>query len=402
MRKRGKILTRTNYLKQLKSVIGVPDMKVITGIRRSGKSMLMQQFREYVEENIKDANVIQFSLDLPENFHLLEPEKLYQAVSERYQEGKRNFLLIDEVQNCRGFERLMNGLHAEGKYDIYLTGSNAFLLSSDLATLFTGRTFEVKVYPFSYREFLEFFELEDSPESFEDYFWKGGMPSTYIYDAQSQREQALAAIMEVLLVRDIDSKYDLRDERLLADISAFLMDNISNQTVMSKIAGYLTAHGRKVSDKTVANYVKYLCDAFAFYEVPRYDLKGKMHLARHSKYYLADHAFRQAVLGTKKADFGRVYENMVAIELMRRGYRVKTGEMRNREIDFVVERGDKVEYIQVAAEISDAETRQREIGNLLAVGDNYPKKIITISATPFATWDGVVVEDLRHFLMNVG
>ena len=217
-----------------------------------------------------------------------------------------NFVLIDEVQMCEGFEKTINSLHAEEKYDIYITGSNAFLLSSDLATLFTGRTFEIEVYPFSFKEYLDYFKYSNIDDAFNKYVMEGGMSGSYLYNSIDKKYDYLNDIYNTLIVRDIFERNKIKDEKLMSSLNDFLMDNIANRTSLRSIANSLNNINLETNHKTVGNYIQYWCEAFAFYKISRYDIKGKKYLNSDEKYYLSDHAFRYARLGTKSLDYGRV------------------------------------------------------------------------------------------------
>ena len=267
-------------------------------------------------------------------------------------------------------------MHATEKYDIYITGSNAFLLSSDLATLFTGRTFEIKVYPFSFSEYLQYFGYTDKYNAFDKYMLEGGMSGSYLYKDQEAKYDYIAEVFDTLIVRDIRRKYKIRNVQLMDRIVDYLMDNISNLSSARNITSTLKVSMEKIHHTTVGSYLQYLCNAFAFYKVRRYDIKGKKYLASNDKYYLSDHTFRYAKLGTKNMDYGRVLENIVAMELLRRGYEVYVGVLYKKEIDFVaIKRNEKI-YIQVSDNISDEKTFEREVSPLLNIKDAYPKMII--------------------------
>ena len=325
-----KLIDRGMYLRKLIGVIGTPDIKVVTGVRRSGKSKLLEAFKGYVEANIADANIVHINYNLTKYEKFKDYHVLNEYIESSYVDGKQNFVLIDEVQMCPGFELTINNLHAQERFDIYITGSNAFLLSSDLATLFTGRTFEVKVFPFSFSEFCEYYSLTDRYAAFSRYLREGGMAGSYLYQDPEAKYDYIADVFDTLIVRDIRQKYKIRNPILMNRIVDFLMDNISNLTSARNIADALTGNKDKINHKTVGNYMQYLCNAFAFYRVRRYDIQGKKYLASSDKLYLSDHTFRYAKLGTKNLDYGRVLENIVAIELLRRGYEVYVGVLYRR------------------------------------------------------------------------
>lgn len=395
-----KLIKREKYLNELIGVIGTPDIKVITGIRRSGKSKLLEAFKKYIEENIKDYNIIHINYSLSKFDKLKECHKLYEYIESKYRENMNNFVLIDEVQMCDGFETAINWIHAEEKYDIYITGSNAFLLSSDLATLFTGRTFPIEVYPFSFSEFMKYYGYDDADKVFDEYVIQGGMAGSYVYTEQADKYKYIEDVYNTLIVRDIKKKYNIRNEKVLNNLSNFLMDNVSNITSTLNITKELNNKEDNITDKTINKYIGYLCNAFAFYKIGRYDIKGKKYLTSLDKYYMADHSFRYAMLGITNMNYGRTYENIVAIELMRRGYDVYVGTLYNKEIDFVAQKHNEKIYIQVSDNISEEKTFKREIDSLLKIKDAYPKMLIARTRHDDYTYEGILVKDIANWLAD--
>lgn len=395
-----KLIKREKYLNELIGVIGTPDIKVITGIRRSGKSKLLEAFKKYIEENIKDYNIIHINYSLSKFDKLKECHKLYEYIESNYRENMNNFVLIDEVQMCDGFETAINWIHAEEKYDIYITGSNAFLLSSDLATLFTGRTFPIEVYPFSFSEFMKYYGYDDADKVFDEYVIQGGMAGSYVYTEQADKYKYIEDVYNTLIVRDIKKKYNIRNEKVLDNLSNFLMDNVSNITSTLNITKELNNKEDNITDKTINKYIGYLCNAFAFYKIGRYDIKGKKYLTSLDKYYMADHSFRYAMLGITNMNYGRTYENIVAIELMRRGYDVYVGTLYNKEIDFVAQKHNEKIYIQVSDNISEEKTFKREIDSLLKIKDAYPKMLIARTRHDDYTYEGILVKDIANWLAD--
>lgn len=396
-----KILKR-KYLQKLIDVKGTPDIKVLTGIRRSGKSELLNMFIEYIKKNEENANIIHIDFNLSEFENLKNFEKLNKYVDEKYIINKNNYIFIDEVQMCDNFEKSINNFHAQKKYDIYITGSNAFLLSSDLATLFTGRTYEIEILPFSYQEYLEYFNYQNNDESFEKYVVEGGFSGSYLYNNIEDKYKYISNVYKTLIVRDIIQRYKIQHTVLLDNISDFLVSNISNLTSYRNVSNILNDNKNSTenNDKTVGTYIKYLCDAFAFYKVRRYDIQGKKYLSSQDKYYLSDHAVKYAVLGQKNMDYGRIYENIVAIELLRRGYEVYVGVLQDKEIDFVaLKRNEKI-YIQVSDNISDDKTFQREVNSLLKIKDAYPKILLSRTHHDEYTYEGIRIIDLPKWLSN--
>ena len=395
-----KLIERDFYLDKLKNVMGTPDIKVITGVRRCGKSKLMDAFIDWIKKNKKDANIIHINYNLFEFDSIKTAHALDSYVEERYQSNKTNFLLIDEVQLCTDFEKVINSFHARGKYDIYITGSNAFLLSSDLATLFTGRVFQIKVFPFSFLEYQKYFKNADPENAFDSYVKEGGMSGSFVYKSTEEKYTYIKDVFDTLITRDIVQKYKIKNEVLLNKLNDFMLDNISSEVSVRKIADTLTSNQEKTNDKTIGSYLNYLCNAFAFYKVRRYDIRGKKYLASQDKYYLADHSFRYAILGTKNMDYGRVYENMVCIELLRRGYEVYTGVLYKKEIDFVAIKQSEKIYIQVSDDISLPETLEREVTPLLSVKDAYPKVLIARTKHEKYLYEGISIINLADFLLN--
>ncbi len=395
-----KLIERKTYLDKIIGVIGTPDIKVITGVRRSGKSKLLEAFKSYITTNVSDTNIIHINFNLPDFDELTEYRPLYDYINAAYKEDCKNFVLIDEIQMCNNFEKAINGLHAQEKYDIYITGSNAFLLSSNLATLFTGRTFEIKVYPFSFAEYVKYFEYTDLYSAFDKYVTEGGMAGSYVYKDQTAKYDYIEEVFNTLIIRDIRQKYRIRNLSLMDRTVDFLMDNISNLTSARTITDTFNSHKDKIDHKTIGSYIRYLCNAFAFYKVSRYDIKGKKYLSTTEKYYLSDHSFRYAKLGTKNMDYGRVLENIVAIELLRRGYEVYVGVLYKKEVDFVAIKRDEKIYIQVSDNISDDKTFQREVAPLLSIQDAYPKMIIARTRHEAYQYEGIKIMDFSEWLVN--
>lgn len=395
-----KLIERTYYLNKLKNVAGTPDIKVITGVRRCGKSKLMESFIDWLRQSDGDANIIHINYNLSKYEDLLEYHRLNEYVEKAYIPGKTNYIFIDEVQMCDGFEKAINNFHAMEKYDIYITGSNAFLLSSDLATLFTGRTFEIEVFPFSFAEFMEYYGLADPYAAFNRYLKEGGMAGSFLYKTEDAKYDYISDVFTTLIVRDIQGKYKLRNMPLMERLCDFLIDNISNLTSTRSVAAAFNKEQFKTNDRTVSAYIKYLCNAFAFYKIRRYDIQGKRYLASNDKYYLCDHSFKYARLGTKNADYGRMMENIVAIELLRRGYELYAGVLYKKEIDFVaIKRNEKL-YIQVENTIDGPETFQREVSPLLKIADAYPKMVLTRTRQEAYQYEGVKIADVADWLLE--
>ncbi len=396
-----KTITRTKYLDRIIELKDTPDIKIITGIRRSGKSKLMQAYMEYLKSHFDDIHIIFIDfMDLAYE-EIKEYHALHTYVEEHYQAEKKNYLFVDEVQMCPKFELAINSLYSKEKYDIYITGSNAFLLSADLATLFTGRYMEVHVFPFSFQEYCQYYdEGKDKDQLFDDYVIKGGLAGSYAYRTEKDRINYIKEVYETIVTRDLVQKYALPDILVLQRLSEFLMDNISNLTSPNKVSQILTANKTMTNHVTVGKYIKFLCNAFLFYDVKRYDIRGKKYLESSEKFYLCDVGIRYAILGNRNMDYGRVYENMVYIELFRRGYDVYVGKLYQKEIDFVAQRGSEKIYIQVSDNIAGKETFERECSPLLQVRDAYPKMIIARTKHPMYSYEGIEIYDIAEWLLQ--
>ena len=394
-----KLIQRDYYLNALLAVKDIPDIKVITGVRRSGKSKLMDALIESISKD-ESANIVRIKLNLKKNESLLNGDKLYEYIEKQYDSQKNNYLFIDEIQMCEGFERVINSVYEEELFDIYLTGSNAFLLSSDLATLFGGRIFEVKLYPFSFSEYMTYFPSNNVDEAFDDYVRKGGMSGSYLYKSEEDARKYVNGIYRTTITKDIVTKFKIENEDLLIMIGNFLMDNVGNQTSIRNVASKLTSGTYKTNDKTVGSYIDYLCRSFLFYPIQRYDIKGKKYLESDKKYYLSDLSFRFAELGTKDADYGHLYENIVALELLRRGYEVYVGKLYEKEIDFVaIKEGEKL-YIQVSDDITREETFKREVAPMLSIKDAYPKMLIARTKHDETQHEGIRIIDIARWLVD--
>ena len=396
-----KTIVRKNYLNRIIELKDTPDIKIITGIRRSGKSKLMQSYIEYLKTNYDNINIIFIDFMDLEFEEIKEYHALHSYVEQHYVAGKMNYLFVDEVQMCPKFELAINSLYSKGKYDIYVTGSNAFLLSADLATLFTGRYIEIHVFPFSFQEYCEYYsDVSDKDKLFDEYSFKGGLAGSYLYPNDRDRVTYIKEVYETIVTRDLVQKYALPDTTVLQRLSEFLMDNISNLTSPNKVSQLLTANNVATSHVTVRKYIKYLCNAFVFYDIKRYDIRGKRYLESSEKFYLCDTGIRYAILGSRNMDYGRVYENMVCIELLRRGYDVYVGKLYQKEIDFVAQRGSEKIYIQVSDNISAQETFEREYSPLLQIRDAYPKMIIARTRHPKYSYEGIMIYDIAEWLLG--
>ena len=396
------MIARPAYFERLKKLKNTPEIKIITGIRRCGKSVLLEQLKTFYEKDSSN-NIIYADFRKLEYEAYNEYHALYNYVESKCQEKKSNLVFIDEVQECRGFEKAINSLHSSGKYDIYITGSNAFLLSSDLATYFTGRYLEIEVFPFSLKEFSVYFNesaegsaLTDLNSTFEKYVDFGGMAGSYSYADSDERKNYLRSVYKTITERDLVRHFKISDVALVQTLSEYLMDNVGNLSSANRIANSLPA---RTNHETTGNYLEYLCRSFMFYKCKRYDLHGNSYLNTNAKYYLADHAFRKAIIGSRNEDWGHIYENLVYLELLRRGYEVYVGKLYQKEIDFVAkDKNGAFLYIQVSDDISREETLKRETEPLLKIKNAYPKILIARTKHSVSYSDGIKVIDLAEWL----
>ena len=397
-----KLIKRRSYLDRLCNVRGTPDIKIIVGVRRGGKSKLLESFRDLLSSE-SGVNVIYIDLSDLANEGLLEYHALNDYVLSNTKDGFENVLMVDEVQECKGFERTINSLHNSGKYDIYLTGSNAFLLSSDLATLFTGRQIEIPVYPFSFSEFLTYHSGDADRETMLDrYLVEGGLAGSYVYRNETDRVAYVREVFETILTRDLVQKFKLAEPTVLRHLAEYLMDNVANLTSPHKASVQLAQNKVTTNHVTAANYIDHLCHAFLFHAVKRYDARGKKYLATNEKYYLSDLGFRYAVLGRRNMDYGRACENLVYLELRHRGYDVYVGKVQDLEIDFIAMRGSEKFYIQVSDNITAQETFERELAPFAKIRDAYPRMLIARTRNPETDFEGVRIVNLAEWLSGVG
>lgn len=387
-------------MQRLERLRGTPDIKIITGLRRAGKSKLLQMFIASIRATHPDINIILIDYTDIANEPLMDYHKLNDYVLAHTKADAGNLLIIDEVQMCPRFEIAINSLHASERYDIYITGSNAFMLSADLATLFTGRHIEIQVFPFSFKEYCLYYAPHDTDEAFDRYIVEGGLAGAYNYNDVSERENYVQEVYNTILTRDLTQKYHLPDSQALRRLTEYMMDNISNVTSPNNVAHTLTANGTASSHVTIGNYLRYLCDAYVLHKIERYDIRGKKYLSSLSKYYIADTGMRFAILGRRNMDWGRIYENIVCLELLRRGYRVYTGKMYQKEVDFVIMKANEKAYIQVCDNLSDEKTFQREAQPLLSIRDAYPKLIIARTRHNQYDFQGIHIVDIALWLLQ--
>lgn len=393
-------IERKDYLNKLIRCANTPDIKVITGVRRSGKSYLLNHYIGYVKTNEVNTNIIFINLQDLDNEKLRTYKSLHNYIKSRYIAKRRNLVLVDEIQLCEKFEWAINSLHSKHMFDIYITGSNAFLLSNDLATLFTGRTINIEVLPFSYKEYVQFHKLNNLDYSFEGYTTNGGLSGSYLYSEDGDKYSYIKDVYSTIITRDLVQKYKIRNSADLQSIANFMLDNISNLLSVDSITKNINEAGGKITNKTVKNYITYLENAFLYYKAARYDVKGKKHLKTNHKFYASDTGFKYAILGKKNMDYGYVYENIVYLELLRRGFEVYTGKLYKKEVDFVALKQNEKIYIKVSDNISNSKTLKRELLPLQSIYDAYPKFLIANTGHPDYDIEGINICNLENWLLS--
>ena len=381
-------------------------IKILSGIRRSGKSFMLRLLREnFIKTGISENQILYIDFEDFENAQFLDSKKLYDFVKEQNQKvcGKRLYLLFDEIQEVEDWEKIVNSLYSSEKIDcdIYLTGSNANLLSSELATYLSGRYVNISVFPLSYKEFLDFYAVDDSNESFLRFMKFGGFPGLKeLSGSELSLKAYIDGIYSTVLLKDVISRNKIRDTAVLEKIILYITDNIGNIFSAKKISDFMKSNGRSLAVETVYNDIHYLQSALFLYKVPRFDLKGKKLLETMEKYYIADTGFRFQLLGFSDNAINGLLENIVFIELLRREYKVCIGKIGEYEIDFVAEKNGVREYFQVSYLLSSEETMEREYRPLELLNDNYPKYILTLDDLPESNTNGIIRMNLRKWLLG--
>lgn len=393
------MVQRKQYMEKLKKLKDKKIIKVVTGIRRCGKSTLLLLFRQYLKEcGVEDAQIVAVNFEDVASEPLLDYKKLHQYVTDRLVPGKMTYVFLDEVQNVRQFQKAVDSLFIKDHVDLYITGSNANILSGELATLLSGRYIEISMLPLS---FAEYFELigGDKRNAWNAYYRNGGFPYAAAIEDEDIRKDYIAGIYNTVLLKDIVTRKRISDIPLLESVIKFLFDNIGNIVSSKKISDSLTSYGRKTTSVTVENYIDALTEAFVLYKAGRYDVKGKQYLKSLEKYYLVDISLRRLLLGDKNTDIGHILENIVYLELIRRGYAVTIGKVDDKEIDFIAETGGDKIYYQVSASILDPATFAREIEPLKKANDHYPKFILSMDEIPMGE-DGIKQVNIVDFLLE--
>jgi predicted AAA+ superfamily ATPase len=388
------MIKRELYMEQIRPFIGKDVVKVITGLRRSGKSVMLELLRGEIGNREQS---IYLNFESKRNLKYTNPDTLYDYVTGKVGDSKAKwYLFFDEIQEVKDWEKIINSFRVDFDADIYVTGSNAKLLSGELATLISGRYVQFVIYPFSYKEFL----LLNEGKSFTDYLKLGGMPFlTNIIGDENAINLYLEDVYSSVVLKDVVKRNNIRDVDLLERIITYVLGNIGQTFSATSISKYFKNEQRRVSTDTVLNYIRACEDAYLFYKLKRQDIKGKKILEVAEKYFVVDHGLREAIYGKHMEDIGQVLENIVCLEILRRGYTVTVGMIGNEEIDFIGVKNNKPIYVQVAYVMPDKKTQEREFGNLLKIEDNYPKFVVSMDEVDMSQ-KGIVHLNIKDFLLK--
>lgn len=406
------MVKRNEYLEQLKKWKDEQVIKVVTGIRRCGKSTLLKMYQEYLKtQGISDDQIISINFEELEYEELLNYKALYNYVKERLHKTKPTYIFLDEIQQVEDFQKAVDSLYVKQNVDVYITGSNAYLLSGELATLLSGRYIEIKMLPLSFSEFCELKSNDDKEVLFAEYIKNGGLPYVTALGNDSDKiDTYLEGIYNTIIVKDVEerqkrretdsNKRKINDISLLKNISKFLASSIGSPVSIKSIADYVTSSGRKISQNTVDDYVDALVEPYIFYPAERFDILGKQLLKKNQKMYIVDLGLRRHLLARKKYDLGFSLENIIYFELLRRGYSVNIGKVGATEIDFVARKNEEVFYYQVTASMVEESTFEREMSPLRSINDNYPKTVITLDRFTIGNYDGITVVNAIDWLLK--
>lgn len=397
------MIERTEYLEELKRWKDKDLIKVITGIRRCGKSTLFQLFIDYLKSTgISNEQIISLNLE-DADYNFEDYKQLYDYIKEKIDSKNQYYVFLDEVQNVPMFQKAVDSLYIKKNVDVYITGSNAYLLSGELATLLSGRYIEIKMLPLSFKEYVSAFDDNNYQQLFLNYMRNGGMPGniSIIKSNPNDLDKYLDGIFSTIVYKDIMARNNINDKMLLESVLKFIFDSIGSPISTKKISDTLTSKGMSTSNHTVEKYITAFVESFLIYKAERFDVKGKNLLARDYKYYVVDQGLRSYLLGKKAdSDMGHILENIVYLELLRRGYRVYVGKVDDLEVDFVAESRDGLKYFQVALTVRDEKVLQRELRSLQKTGDHYPKYLLTLDMDLESDYDGITKINIVDWLLQ--
>ena len=397
-----KTIQRQAYLDKLIAFKDKDLIKVITGIRRCGKSTLLMMYRDWLmAHGISEKQLICLNFEDFEYYDLRQPGNLYSYIKRHLAKGLKTYVFFDEIQHVENFPDVVNSLNLNPDIDMYITGSNAYMLSSEIATLLSGRYVEIPMLPLSFKEFVEAHDTLPNPASlYSEYITRGSFPYVMELDGENEISDYLAGIYDTVILKDVIARKRIPDLMMLESVVRFTADNIGNILSTKKIADTMTTNGRKIDQKTVERYISTLCETFVLYEAKRYNIKGKQFLKTLEKYYFVDMGLRKALLGARAFDAGHILENVIYLELLRRHRRVYIGKVDNLEVDFVVMDDDEVSYYQVAATVRDENTLRRELMPLQKINDHYRKYILTLDEDPDADYNGIIRTNAIRWLLR--
>jgi len=396
------LIKRQEYLSQLLSFKDERLIKVISGVRRCGKSTLLLQFMDYLKESgISPHQIIYINFEDMNFANLDNAKKLHKYVVSKMQENKKNYIILDEIQNVKNFEKAVDSFFIKENADIYITGSNAKFLSGELATLLSGRYVEISMLPLSFKEYVSFAGKTDLEKKYADYIMFGSFPQIIYFDRDANKVRAyLDGIYSTVVLKDILGRKKITDTFAFNNVAGFIFDNIGNLLSTNKIANTMSSNGKEINTRTVESYLEAMADAFIIYKAKRFDIKGKEYLKTGDKYYLCDLGLRYYLLGNKNADFGHILENVVYLELRRRKFNIYIGKAGENEIDFVAQAGGITEYYQVAYSVKDKATLERELNPLKSIHDHYQKYLITLDNNPPVDYNGIKSINALEWLLG--
>ena len=398
------IVERKEYLDKLISWKDKRIIKIVTGVRRCGKSMLLKIYQNYLKnQGIDENQIIAINFEDLDYEELTDYKKLYAYLKERLIEGKMTYIFLDEIQNVENFPKVLDSLYIKEYVDIYVTGSNAYMLSSEIATMISGRYVQIEMLPLSFKEYVESTgSMNDRGIKYAEYLQNSSFP--YTLELKNQPEQIreyLEGIYNTIVVKDIVSRKKVTDTMMLKSVLRFVFDNIGNPLSSKKIADTMTSEGRKIDTRMVEKYLEAFSERYIIYQAKRYNIKGKQYLKTLEKYYVVDIGLRYMLLGNRQVDAGHILENIVYLELLRRGYEVYVGKIDTFEVDFVAQKSQEMIYYQVALSVHDEKTLQRELRPLQAIRDHYPKMILTMDEEPEEQYDGIRRINARDWLLGI-
>ena len=396
------LIKREPYFSKISGYKDKKIIKVVTGVRRCGKSTLLSMYRQYLLDNGVDTEQIIFiNFEDLKYENILDKSSLYEYLTENMSKDKMNYIFLDEVQNVSEFEKVINSVFLRENVDIYITGSNSYMLSGELATFLTGRYIQIEMLPFSLAEYEKILNISDNSKGYRSYIENTSFPYAINLTEKNQKNEYLKGIYNSIVLKDIVQRKNITDVMMLESVLRFVSDNIGSILSTKSISNSMTSNGRSISTKTVESYLNSFMESYLIYKVDRFDVKGKEYLKTLEKYYIVDIGLRNTMLGKiNGADLGHILENVVFLELKRRNYELFIGKVGSFEVDFVAKKENEINYFQVALSVRDENTLQRELRPLLMIKDNYPKYILTLDDDPQTTYDGIVIINALEFLQS--